>query len=269
MGKQPREAEPKRSGGGPLRGDRGIELLPLATSDEEQPLLDHKGRSRPLYRRRTVVRPQVWRPTHAQRILLGVLPGVRLIVLGESLRGALYAGFGALCLFATLYFAMRWASHVAGLSRLMIDPRWGLAHAGTLVLLVLGFELTRLGAALEEPARATRTPRFLAAFFLPALLVTIGAPPLVSLWPRLVEASWLAACVIALGTLPAALWCIVHSPDRPRPLARIWMYPLVMGVCVAIFVAILWLVPEARTAVATFARSHGFALLPDLLLAPT
>ncbi|MCB9655526.1 MAG: hypothetical protein H6729_15500 [Deltaproteobacteria bacterium] len=261
-GKERNGADPnKRS-----RGDRGIELLPLAS--DEEPILDHKGRSRPLYRRRTIARPQVWRPTHTQRVLLGALPGLRLIVLGESARGALYAGFGALCLLATLYFGMRWASNVAGIGRLLIDERFALVHAGTLVLLVLGFELTRLGAALEEHTRGPRTPRFLATLFLPALLVTVGAPRLVHAWPRLVEASWMTGLVIALGTLPAAFWCMIRSPERPKPLARLWTYPLTMAVAIAIFVGVLWAIPEARNAVVGFAQAQGFKLLPALLIPP-
>src|SRR5262249_41979635 len=64
----------------PKRADqiRGVSKIERIDYDLEDPLIDHKGRSRPLYKPRSK-RPNVWKPSKPVRVLLGLFPGARVM----------------------------------------------------------------------------------------------------------------------------------------------------------------------------------------------
>ncbi len=249
---------------GPRRGRQSLELV----DHGDEPLIDHKGRTKPLYKRRTKRPPRSqkrWRPGAFTKLLLGTFPGARLIVL-ESVNGGLpYAIVGLLALIATVFLATRVGVTMESLRILAIEPYWFLIHAAALVVAVAIYELARMGASLEERTDKPRAARAAAALVLPTLLITIGAPKLVPLHPRLVEATWLGATVLLLGVLPATIRCVfdfgrLFETPRARLLAGL-ACALIVGIALATALGI----DDARRAIASAAASAGFEILPKLL----
>src|SRR5207237_315003 len=87
-----------------LRSASKLEMIPY---DPEESLIDHKGRSKPLYKPRTP-RPDVWKPSKPVRILLGLFPGTRVMALESAKLGAPYAVFGLLSLLGALFMMIGW-----------------------------------------------------------------------------------------------------------------------------------------------------------------
>src|SRR5688572_463043 len=76
----------------------------------DDPLIDHKGRSKPLYKRRSKRPPRPsarWRPGAFSKLMLGVFPGVRLMALESVPDGLPYAIIGTLALIASVLLATR------------------------------------------------------------------------------------------------------------------------------------------------------------------
>lgn len=235
-----------------------------ATTGEDS--FDHRGRARPLF---ATAADQVtsWRPSRVTRILLGLVPGVRVMALSAPIAGLPYLilGLGAVVLGVLL--TLQWGIARESLQTLRIREIWLLTHAAAIFVAVAVYELLRFGAALEERYYGSRAARLLAAGLLPALVVLVGAPAVVGLWPQLVEALWFAAVILALGAAPAAIWSAgegyLLSPERLRTfqLATLGFFVVVLGgAALLVFGA-----EGVRAQLARDASSAGFVLLPRIL----
>lgn len=196
---------------------------------------------------------------------MGLVPGVRALVSGQVRIGAPYIIVGLGALLGTVLLFRTYPTTLETLRHLRIQPRFIILHAAGILALVTAYELLRFGASLEEhPGSASGAPRFLAALWLPALVVVTGGPTVVAHAPRIVEPAWFAATVVVLGAAPAVVRCALGArlsrPERPRTFR--W------GSAAALFAALLVLV----SAVLGFggewsakAEEAGFRLLPGLI----
>lgn len=247
-----------RSGGSDIRDPRAFSL--------EDPVIDHKGRSKPLYKPRTP-RPKTWKPSKATTFALGVFPGARIMATASFREGSMYTALALAVVVLFSFLAIGWSQTVGALRALQIDDRWILLHAGLIVGLVALFELLRLGSFLEERRVAARGSRVLASLFLPSCAVLLLAPELAATWPRFVEATWCAAAVLASGGLAGMVWCSGEG-SLSTPLARTKFR--VAGISFLALVVILGWMTGALGAshfreAAAVARGRGFAVVARAL----
>lgn len=250
-------AEPRGGGGGGRR--RRLELIDY---EEDLPLVDHKGRSRPMYKASSP-KPASWRPSRFTRLLLGTFPGVRTMALFNAKSGLLYLllGIGAAVSAVLLFDA--WSRSYLTFENLAMEPRWLLLHVAALLGAIFLFEILRLLSAIDESLRGPVAPRALAALLIPSLAVLYAAPKVVTFWPRLVESSFCAALVIVAGALPAAIWSIgmafVRAPDSERRLG--WACATLAAFSVGgLAAAAMSMPPDVWSTL----RAQGFEVLPAL-----
>jgi hypothetical protein len=233
---------------------------------EDEPLIDHKGRSRPLYKPRTP-RPNSWRPGRLLRIVLGWFPGARVMALESTREGAPYAALGLLALISAIFLMIGFSRTAAGIHQLLIDDRWVLAHAAGVVVMLMLFEILRLAAFFEERTSGLRAPRILAAFLLPSCAILIFGPDLVALWPQLVESAWFAALVLCLGAIAGSVWCAFEgalATPKSRAVFRVVGMLLLAALALAGFLTEAFGAGSLR-AVAGVAQGLGFKMLPEIL----
>ena len=238
--------------------------LELIHYPEGEDLVDHKGRSKPLYKPSSP-RPSEWRPERIARLLLGLFPGLRLMVTKSVPAGLPYALLGLLTGLGALLVVLNWSVAAETIRQLHIRPQWILIRAGAVLLLVAVYELLRMGAALEEKPRGPRIPRVLAMAALPAFVVVLGAPSFMDLAPRLLESAWFGALVLAFGALPACAACMLDNMTGRevttfRLRAGIVLVLLVLGVTV--WSALGYPIFEGLQGAA---RASGFRVLPSLI----
>lgn len=224
------------------------------------------GRARPVYTPRSPP-PGRWRPSRLARVVLGLVPGVRMMALDDARRGLPLAIFGLALALAFGILLTGWEARVHALERLRIVPKLALLDALCIVLIGIAYEALRLTASLEERRRSPWSPRIVAAPFFPALLVVLGAPSILHLSPRWLEALWWAALVAAVGSSPALVWCTFEdrllTRRARRRLLLAWMVAAFsVGAAVA---GPLALSAELRARMAAEAQMRGFQLLPRLL----
>ncbi|MCK6549062.1 hypothetical protein L6R52_24675 [Myxococcota bacterium] len=240
--------------------------LKLIDYANDEPLVDHKGRSRPMYEPRTP-RPRSWRPSRPIRLLLGLMPGTRVMALESPRDGLPYLVLGLLALLPALFLVIGWPRTVAQLHSLAFDDRWMLAHAALVVVLLVVFEGLRLASFFEEHTGSLKAPRVLAALLLPSIAIAWKAPELVGIWPQLVEASWFASIVLAIGGLAGTVWCVgdgTLSTPRSRMVFRIVGLVVLIAAIAAVVVTEPFGEATLRS-LAAYARASGFRTLPGLL----
>lgn len=254
-------------GAAPAAGKRARRDLELIEYEPDEPLIDHKGRSKPMYKPRSP-RPRTWRPSRPIRLMLGLFPGTRVMALESFRAGLPYTVLGLLAIIPTLFLLIGWSRTTQELHALSIDERWLIAHAAGAIALLSTFELLRLASFFEEPrAKELRAPRILAAFTVPAVATAIAGPELVSLWPRLVEATWFSSVIVAAGAVIASIWCAAEGTleeEGPRLAFRVAGLVVLAGligagVATGVFGA------ESVRMVASVAKAAGFRALPALL----
>lgn len=227
-------------------------------------LVDHKGRSKPLYKPSTP-RPRQWRPNAVSRFLLGLFPGLRLMVTKSVPAGLPYAILGLLAGLGALLVVLNWSVSTATIRYLHVQPRWILIRVVAVLVLAGVYELLRFGSAVEENPRGPRTPRLLSALVMPAFLIILGAPAFLDAEPRLVESMWFCALVVGFGALPAAIACVLDAVTTPG-LAR---FRVTAGLILAALVAVVVFLPALGVPVFTglgaATRAAGFRVLPTLL----
>lgn len=232
----------------------------------DEPLVDHRGRSKPMYKPRSP-RPRSWKPSRPIRLLLGLFPGTRLMALESIAQGWPYSALGMLALVPAIFLILNWSANAARVEVLSIDERWLLAHAAAIFVLIGVFELLRLGAYFEERTSGPRVPRILAALTIPAVLVIVGAPRLIPLWPQLVEAAWCSAVVLALGGLAGSAWCLldgtIESTGGQRTFRIVGLVLIGLLLLGGVLTGVL--VPGSLAQLATWARGLGFQALPGML----
>jgi hypothetical protein len=261
QGKSQKTPTPKRAD--QIRGVSKIELIDYGPDDS---LIDHKGRSKPLYKPRSK-RPSVWRPKKPIRILLGLFPGTRLMALESVREGAPYSALGLFALIGSLFLMLGWSRMESAMKSLLIDDRWILAHAAALVTLLLLYELLRLASFFEEKTSGLKVPRVLAAFLLPSVAILVLGPYLVSVWPQLVEAAWFAAVVLAFGAIAGSVWCAFDgtlSTPRGKRIFRITGLVVALALAGGL-IASNGALKDTLRALAATAQAHGFRTLPELL----
>lgn len=196
---------------------------------------------------------------------MAVVPGVESLVFGRFKTGAPYTLVGLATLITVLLLLSRYATTLEALHDLRIQPRFMAVHAAAILMLVTSYELLRFGASLEEHRDyASRTPRLLAAFWLPAWLLVLGGPMFVKHAPRIIESAWFASLLVVVGATPAVAWCMLGERVqgiRGQYLFR-WGSAATLLACVIILTA---LALAFGTAWATAAREAGFQVLPRIL----
>lgn len=229
----------------------------------DEPLVDHKGRSKPLYKA-SRPRPAAWRPSRLTKFALGFFPGVRTMALIDVKAGALYCVLGIAAAVAAVMLWVDWSRTFDNFATFRIQPQWLLVHAAAILGAIVLFEILRLLSALDEKIRGPAAPRVLAAFLLPSLAVLYATPKLVGYYPRVVEAFFCTAVVLTAGALPAAVWSIgmafVRSPQGQRRLgyASAALALLSLGGLAALYFGLGPSVQETL-------RANGFELLPSLI----
>jgi hypothetical protein len=242
---------------------RALEMIDYAP---DEPLIDHKGRSKPLYKPRTP-KPNSWRPRRPIRLLLGLFPGARVMALESTREGVPYAIFGLLTLLATILLVIGYGRTIATVHQLMIDDRALLVYAGAICAMLIVYEILRLASFFEEHPQSVRGPRVLAALLSPALMIIVFGPDLIGIWPQTIELGWFASVVVAVGALGSSIWCALDG-TLSSPRARLW-FRLVGVVAIVLLVAGAVLTdtfgPSSLRAVASFASGQGFRTLPEIL----
>lgn len=242
-------------------GRRRLELIEYAEGED---LVDHKGRSRPIYKPSSP-RPAEWRPSGISRWLLGLFPGLRLMVTKSVPAGLPYALLGLLAGLGALLVVFSWSSITDDIRDLRIQPRWILLRAGAVLVLVLVYELLRFGAHVEEHPFGPWTPRVLASLVLPAFVVACGAPFVLDIAPRPLEAAWFAALVVGFGALPGAVaggLSDISGTSRQQ-------FRIVAGIALVALIALAFGLPYLGVplfgGLSGAARAAGFRVLPTLL----
>ncbi len=243
------------------RGGRQIEMIEYPPGEE---IIDHKGRSRPLYKPSTP-RPSEWRPGRLSRVVLGWLPGLRLMATKSVPAGLPYALLGLVSGLGALLVLLNWTLAADTLRELRIHPRWILIRGTALLVLVCVYELLRLGATLEENRRPPLGARVLAALAAPALVVIVGAPMIMSASPRLLESAWFAALVVGFGAIPAAVACVFDKLNA----ASLSRFRIVAGLTLVFLIALAVFLPAFGlplfSGLEGAARAAGFRVLPSLI----
>lgn len=226
--------------------------------------VDHRGRSRPLYQRRSKV-PQPMRVARWARLAYGLFPGLRLIAMEDPRAGAPMAGLGLLTLSLAVFLTTRWDVVQEMLRRIGADPALQLVHAGLIGLMILSFECLRLGSAFLDRARADIAPRAMAALWIPSLAALLSAPATGPLAPALVEPALAAAAVLWVGVTPPALYCIVDVLLPPSATRRqVERYgPPAVAAAVLLGLGYLLLAPHPEWSAAL--EGYGFTVLPRWL----
>ena len=239
---------------------RRLEMIDYGS---DEPMVDHKGRSRPLYKASSP-KPATWRPSKLTRFLLGGFPGVRAMALVDVKQGALYCVLGIASAVAAVMLWVDWSRTFDNFTTFRIQPRWLLLHAAAILGAVALFELLRLLSALDEKIRGPAAPRVLAAFLVPSLAVIYATPRLVAYYPRLVEAAFCAAVVLATGALPATVWSIGMAFVR-SPVAQKRLGIACLAVAVIAVACLAGAVFGLGTGAQATLRANGFELLPSLI----
>ncbi|MEL6189681.1 MAG: hypothetical protein AAFU79_34090, partial [Myxococcota bacterium] len=156
---------------------------------------------------------------------------------------------------------------VANLEALRITDRVELFDAACLVLLAMAYEALRLASTLDERLRQPRSPRAIAALFLPAAVALAVIPGVVRHAPRLLEAAFSASLVLTLGASAAVVWCTaedyVVTGEGRRRLVLAWAGAMLAAVVVVVGIGLF--VPDAADRWADRARDVGFELIPRVL----
>jgi len=253
---------PPTSGGKP----QSLSSMEIPIGPDGQPLIDHRGRSKPLYQRRgTAKRPtKRWKPPWALDLLLGAFPGARLMATGEVTIGIAFAAVGLFAVLPAILVLANSGGRSGELEGLAIDQSWLLVHASVALVSVVTFEILRLASAFDPRSRADKLPRMFAAFALPALLVLFGAPLVVRHAPRIIEAMWFGALILSAGALIAGAWCSLRELGDSSK-RKLWL-EIVGGVVVLGGIVVLVLTLDAATwnILGASAKDAGFLLLPDL-----
>lgn len=222
---------------------------------------DHKGRSRPIYERRSGVGPG--RTGRWTRLLLGLWPGLRIMSQQSVAAGAPYAVLGVLLISQAVLLASSWPVMEEAIVRYRARESVLLVPAGLIFASVMAFELLRLGTA--HPRASPRWSRRLASLLLPCAGWCAAAPGLAPLAPRWVEASAFAAAVLAGAALSAAFACVVEVLAVASPRRRRWTRRAygVMAALTGLTLAVLTFVPHPEAA--ERARGAGMIVLAHLL----
>lgn len=220
--------------------------------------VDHRGRSRPLYSRRSgstaPPRTQRW-----ARLATGMFPGLRLMATESVQSGAAFAVLGMATLGMAIVMATRWEVFGETLRRIHGRHELQLFQAAGILALVVAFELLRLASCTAE--RQKSPARILAVVWLPSLLVVLSAPATGPLRPQLVEPMVAAAAVLAWGSsLPAVVSILdvilpVGAARRRVEQVGLWVY---VG-CTGLGLAYLFLWPHPTWAISL--RKMGLSVL--------
>ncbi|MEM7678182.1 MAG: hypothetical protein AAF449_19495 [Myxococcota bacterium] len=238
--------------------------LELIDYPEDEELVDHRGRSKPIYKP-TTPRPREWRPGSMARVMLGLMPGLRLMVARSVPAGLPYALLGLLTMLSALSIIVNWPVAVDTIQQLRIHPRWMLLRAGAVLALLMIYELLRFGAAIEEARRGPYAPRILAALALPSFCVVLAAPSFVYLAPRTLESLWFCAVILAIGATPAAAACVMDNVSAAHHTRLRWIAACILG---ALIIAVFALPAAGFPLFADLdkaAYAAGFRVLPKLV----
>lgn len=245
---------------------RARSKLQLIDYSPEEPMLDHKGRSKPLYKPRSP-RPERRKPGLLLRVMLGWFPGVRPMVLEGSGIGFAYAILGLGVLAIAVFMLLEWPQVPSRLSAMMIDRRWLLVWAAGIVVALIAYEGLRLASYLEERLAGRFWSRALASLLLPSLGVLVLAPAFLALWPEPAEWTWFGALGLSTLATAASAWCTLEGTLDTR---RGRLMFVASGVALmGLLAGGAWLTHaidgSTPRLLAGFAAAAGFKLLPRLL----
>jgi hypothetical protein len=251
---------------GAKSADLGASAVPLGPDGE--PLIDHRGRSRPLYKARRPKPAARWKPPWALDVLLGLVPGARMMVHGEVARGIVFTVVGLVTLVPAIVVMASWARRTRELELLAIAPRWMLVPFVVLVATVLAFEGLRLASELDRLKRSVTASRVIGSLLVPSLAVLFFGPRVVAHAQSVVEPMWFGALVTAASATAAGLWSTLHErgdsgdagPDRRVLIAG------AVGIVVLVAVLVVSLASGSTLPMlASASADAGFVWLPSLL----
>ncbi|MEM9114169.1 MAG: hypothetical protein AAGD10_11470 [Myxococcota bacterium] len=229
---------------------------------EEISPIDHKGRSRPIYERRSggggPVRTNRW-----TRLLVGLWPGLRIMAQGRASAGAPYALLGVLLVSQAVLLGSNWKVMEEAIAQYGAQASLLLVPGVLIWASVMAFELLRLATAHLRPP--VPWARIMASFLVPCAGWCIFAPGLVALAPRWVEASAFAAAILAAAAVPATFASVVEVLTVASPSRRRWTRWAYAGMaCLGfLIVALVVLVPHPEAA--GQAEGAGWRVLAALL----
>jgi hypothetical protein len=207
--------------------------------EEGQPV-DHRGRSRPLYTPRSGHRPRT--VSRWSRLLYGVFPGLRRMALDDPRAGAPVAGLGVLVVAVGIFLFTSLDVTMEVLRRIDAHESLLMVQVGLIWLMVLAFEVLRLGSSGIERTRGPRAPRVLATLFLPALAIVVGTVAEASLLPRVNQALFVFGVLVFIGSWPAVIFCTVDMVLPASGIRDRWERFSLMSSGALSIVALLWLV---------------------------
>lgn len=203
------------------------EVSELPLGPDGQPLIDHRGRSKPLYKPKRP-RPESFRPSPWLTVVLDFIPGAWFITKKNKIVvGLSYLLAGVLALIPGIVALTGFHRMVGMVERLGFREYWILAYALIPLASASAFETLRL-LALRGRRRKEPQPyaRLLSALFLPSLLLVIGLPGIIDVEPAILRPLWYAGVILGVTATLGAARHILFDLGLTKDAQRIVLFSL-------------------------------------------
>lgn len=234
----------------------------------DQPI-DRRGRAQPMYEPKSPPPPGRWKPPQAIEVLMGLVPGLGLLVRKRHVSaGILYLLGAALALLPTLLVLATWKETLVSFQELSIRDTWLLPLAAVPVVSLLIFEALRALSTFDLRKHKHVLARWLGVLALPSLVLVVLGAMVVRVDPGIVEPVWfLGALCLVVGFI-AGLYAFV-DPKKGNKRQRLTY--VMLGAVSALALTVLIMTGhvglDALQMLAASSKAAGFKLLPSLLSA--
>lgn len=234
----------------------------------DQPV-DRRGRAQPMYEPKSPPPPARWQPPQVVDVLMGLVPGLGLLVRKRHVSaGILYVMGALLALLPTILVLSTWKETLVSFRELSIGDFWLLPLAAVPVVSLLIFEALRALSTFDLRKHKHVLARSLGVLALPSLVLVVLGAMVVRVEPGLVEPVWfIGAFTLVVGFI-AGLYAFV-DPKKGNRKQRITY--AVIGAASALVLTVLILTGhvglDALQMLASSSKAAGFRLLPSLLSA--
>ncbi len=235
----------------------------------DQPSVDRRGRAQPIYQPKGPPPPARWQPSQALEVVMGLVPGLGLLVRKRHVSaGLLYLSGALLALLPTILVLSTWRDTLRSFKELAFEDRWLLPLALVPVLSLLIFEALRALSTFDLRKHKHALARWVGVLALPSLVLVILGAMVVYVNPEIVEPIWfLGAFSFVIGSI-AGLYAFV-DPKKGNPKQRL-IY-VILGVVSALVLGVMIFTGhvslDALQMLAGTSRAAGFKLLPGILSA--
>lgn len=232
----------------------------------DQPV-DRRGRAQPMYEPKSPPPPARWQPPQVVDVLMGLVPGLGLLVRKRHVSaGILYLMGALLALLPTILVLSTWKETLVSFRELSIVDFWLIPLAAVPVVSLLIFEALRALSTFDLRKHKHVLARSLGVLALPSLVLVVLGVFVVGVDPGLVEPIWfLGAFTLVVGFV-SGLYAFV-DPKKSNPKQRIIYAAL--GLASALVLTVLILTGhvglDAIQMLASSSKAAGFRLLPSLL----